>query len=129
MKLETKFEIGQEVYVCKSNSSYEIENCKTCDGVGKVNIKGKMYCCPECNGAKFTRTNFVKTYVPEKRTIRKIKISVYETNRDTGINVRYETKTPKNGNSSIEESKNIIFATLEEAEARCKELNGEVLGE
>lgn len=129
MKLVTKFEIGQEVYVCKSNSAYEMENCKTCDGIGKVNIKGKIYRCPECNGAKFTPTKFIKIYAPEKRIIRKIKISVYETNRDTGINIRYETRIHANKNESIEDCRNIIFATLEEAETRCKELSGEVLGE
>ena len=123
MVIDNKFEIGQEVYVCKNNSYHEKEECKVCGWSGTVNIKGKMYRCPECNGTKFTRNKFIKKYVPEKRRIRKIKISVYETNKGTDVSIRYEMS--ENCDGTIVDDRNIIFATLEEAEARCKELNGE----
>ena len=121
MKIETKFNVGDIVYVCKSNSISEKEQCKTCDGAGIITLKSKSFCCPECHGNKFTYAKKVKDFIPEKRTIKKVITSVSENNANIQIYVRYETKANRQG--SIAEYKNIMFATKEEAEDRCKELN------
>ena len=125
MKIETKFNVGDVVYVCKNNSTYEEEQCKICEGTGNVTLKGKSFCCPECKGNKFTHTKRVKRFIPEIRTIRKVIVSVSNNNGNIQTHTRYETKSNRHG--SIAEYRNIMFATKEEAEYRCKELNGEIL--
>lgn len=127
MKIETKFNIGDVVYVCKNNSTYEKEQCKICDGVGVVTLKDKSFCCPECTGNKFTHTKRVERFIPEKRVIRKIVVSVSENNGNTQTHTKYETKTHGNRDRSVAEYRNIMFATKEQAEYRCKELNGEII--
>ena len=125
MKIETKFNVGDVVYVCKNNSTYEEERCKICEGTGNVTLKGKPFCCPECKGNKFTYTKKVTKFIPEKRTIRKVVVSVSNNNGNIQTHTRYETKSNRHG--SIAEYRNIMFATKEEAEYRCKELNGEIV--
>ncbi len=125
MQIETKFNVGDIVYVCKNHSIFEEEQCKICDGEGIITLKGKSFCCPECHGNKFTYTKQVKGFIPEKRTIRKVITSVSENNGNIQIHIRYETKSNRHG--SIAEYKNIMFATKEAAEYRCKELNGEII--
>lgn len=127
MKIETKFNVGDIVYVCKNNSSFEKEQCKICDGAGIITLKGKSFCCPQCNGNKFTRTKKVRWFIPERRTIRKVITSVSENNGNIQIYTRYETKTHGNRDRCVAEYKNIMFSTKEEAEYRCKELNGEII--
>ncbi|MBD5535133.1 MAG: hypothetical protein HDQ99_05675 [Lachnospiraceae bacterium] len=125
MKIETKFNVGDVVYICKNNSTYETEQCKICEGTGNVTLKDKSFCCPECKGNKFTHTKKVARFIPEKRTIRKVVVSISNNNGNTQTHTRYETKSNRHG--SIAEYRNIMFATKEEAEYRCKELNGEII--
>ncbi len=127
MKIETKFNVGDVVYVCKNNSTYEEEQCKICEGTGVVILKGESFCCPQCKGNKLTRTKKVARFIPVKRTIRKVIVSVSENNGNSQIYTRYETKTHGNRDRSVAEYKNIMFVTKEEAEYRCKELNGEII--
>lgn len=125
MKIKTKFNVGDVVYICKNNSTHEEEQCKICEGTGSVTLKGKPFCCPECHGNKFTYTKRVTRFIPEKRTIRKVIASISENNGNIQIYTRYETKSNRHG--GIAEYRNIMFATKEEAEYRCKELNGEII--
>lgn len=126
MKIETKFNVGDVVYVCKNNSTHEEEQCKICEGTGNVTLKGKSFCCPECKGNKFTYTKRVTRFIPEKRTIRKVIVSASNNNNgNIQTHIRYETKSNHHG--SIAEYRNIMFATKEEAEYCCKELNGEII--
>ena len=125
MKIETKFNVGDVVYVCQNNSTYEEEQCKICEGTGNVALKGKTFCCPECKGNKFTYTKKVTRFITEVRAIRKVIVSISNNNGNIQVHTRYETNTKHHG--SIAEYKNIIFVTKEEAEYRCKELNGEII--
>ena len=56
MKIETKFNVGDVVYVCSNDSTYEIEPCKICEGICVISIKAETFCCPKCHGDKFTNT-------------------------------------------------------------------------
>lgn len=125
MKIETKFNVGDEVYVCKNNSTYEKEMCKICEGIGVISINTETFCYPKCHGDKFTNTKRINRFIPEKRTIRKVIVSISNNNGNIKIHTRYETNTKHHG--SIAEYKNIIFATKEEAEYCCKGLNGEIV--
>lgn len=127
MKIETKFNVGDVVYVCINDSTYEKEACRVCEGTGVISIKAETFCCPKCHGDKFTCTKMVNRFFAEKRTIRKVIVSVSEKNENMQVYIRYKTKTHGSRDRSIADYKNIVFATKEEAEYRCKELNGEIV--
>lgn len=127
MKIETKFNVGDVVYVCRNDSTYEKESCKICEGTGVISIKAETFSCPKCHGNKFTCTKRVNKFTPEKRIIRKVIVSVSENNGTIQTYIRYETKTHGNRDRSVADYKNIMFYTKEEAEYRCKELNGEII--
>lgn len=127
MRIETNFNVGDVVYVCRNDSTYEKEPCKICEGIGIISIKAETFSCPKCHGNKSTCTKRVNKFTPEKRTIRKVIVSVSENNGTMQIYIRYETKTHGNRDRSVVDYKNIMFATKEEAEYRCKELNGEII--
>ena len=126
MQIETKFNIGDTVYVCKNNSTKDLENCKICDGKGAIIIKDESFCCPKCHGRKFTYSKRIKKFVPEKRTIKKVIVSITENNGNTQIYEKYDCETPSGKNRSGALYRNIMFASIEEAEERCKELMEEV---
>ena len=53
--VETKFEVGQEVFLIKKDRKV-IENkekCKICNGEGHIVFKGYTMSCPECEGSKY----------------------------------------------------------------------------
>lgn len=127
MKIETKFNVGDEVYVCRNNSTYEKEPCKICEGTGFISIKSETFCCPKCHGDKFTCTKRVNRFLPEKRTIRKVIVSVSENDGTIQTYTSYKTKTHGNRDRRVADYKNIMFATKEEAVYRCKELNSEIV--
>lgn len=54
-------------------------------------------------------------------------MSVSENNGNIQMYTRYETKTHGNRDRSVADYRNIMFATKEEAEYRCKKLNGEIV--
>lgn len=123
MKIETRFNVGDVVYVCKNNGTHGKEPCKICEGTGVISIKDETFCCPKCHGNKFTNTKRINRFIPEKRTIRKVIVSVSENNGNMQMYTRYETKTHGNRDRSVAAYRNIMFATKEEAEERCQELN------
>lgn len=122
MQINTKFCVGDVVYVCKNNSTKELETCKICDGKGAITVKDESFCCPKCHGGKFTYTKKVKKFKPEKRIIKRVIVSITENNGNTQIHEKYDCETSSGKNRSVALYRNIMFDTLEEAEARCKEL-------
>ncbi len=131
MKIETKFNVGDEVFVCQKHSKCERVTCKICMGKGNVLINGKYFQCPECYGNKITDGEWTTTYTAEKRIIVKVVTSTTNNNGDIQVHIKYIVRenNPNYGkrDRSIAEFRNIIFYTLEEAEYRCKELNGEII--
>lgn len=95
--------------------------------MGVISIKAETFCCPKCHGDKFTCTKRVDRFLPEKRTIRKVIVSVSENNGTIQTYISYKTKIHGNRDRSVADYKNIMFVTREDAEYRCKELNGEII--
>lgn len=126
MQINTKFCVGDIVYVCKNNSTKDLETCKICNGKGVININDETFCCPKCHGGKFTYTKNVKKFVPEKRVIKKVIVSVTENNGNMQVYEKYDCGTSSGKNRTIPLYRNIMFKSMEEAEARCKELMEEV---
>ena len=103
LNINNKFEIGQEVYLLQK------KNCKICNGNGHFFYGGYRLECPRCKEEGDGQYKVMEG---------KHKITGIRTNTHDGENfsVRYNA----GGNKRAE---NRVFATLEEAELACKELN------
>lgn len=126
MHIETKFNIGDKVIVCQNNGRYERETCRICKGNGHVVISGKRFQCPECHGVKHTDSKYIRNITPVQAEIVKVVTSTTINNGNVQLHVKYiireHNKNHGKRDRSIAEYRNIIFYSLEEAEARCKEL-------
>lgn len=122
INIETKFNIGQEVYIIQKARSKE--PCAACNGEGHIIVDGNRFSCTSCFG---TGRLYGKRKIYQllgKDTITSIKVLNYLLNADGHHN---ELKTVvkyafKNGTDFTDQK---LFATQEEAEARCRELNKE----
>lgn len=103
LNIENKFDVGQEVYLI------EKKHCPVCNGNGSFYHNGYYIECPKCNKEEM--------YVVAEGTY---KITGIRTNTHDGENfsIRYNA-----GGKKRQECR--IFATKEEAEAVCKQLNEE----
>lgn len=134
MKIETKYEIGQKVWVvcCRSSSDYEI--CETCGGIGElthVKPKGEKtrklavpLRCPTCDGSGKTLTTRIEKYVKEAY-VSAIRVDVTNDERQIGywaVDTQTEFHMGNRG-SCLDESS--IFETEEEALRYANEGKGE----
>ena len=126
--VETKFEVGQEVFLIKKDRKV-IENkekCKICNGEGHIVIKGYTMSCPECEGSKYicVDSNIVDNYFTDKKPHTITSIGIKTTAKESKLTYMIDGKAYERKKVS----ENEIFATREEAENRCNELNKEVKG-
>lgn len=113
--IDNKYELGQEVYVIKK--ARVSHKCPACDGIGYKMFNDYKFSCSECYGRGKLYDNKKIYMAHEKDKIDRIKIFRYFENGELKTVVKYKLK---NGDEFVERS---LFATREEAEARCKELN------
>lgn len=126
--VETKFEVGQEVFLIKKDRKV-IENkekCKICNGEGHIVFKGYTMSCPECEGRKYicVDSNIVDNYFTDKKPHTITSIGIKTTAKESKLTYMIDGKAYERKKVS----ENEIFATREEAENRCNELNKEVKG-
>lgn len=126
--VETKFEVGQEVFLIKKDRKV-IENkekCKICNGEGHIVFKGYTMSCPECEGSKYicVDSNIVDNYFTDKKPHTITSIGIKITAKESKLTYMIDGKAYER--KKVNE--NEIFATREEAENRCNELNKEVKG-
>ena len=126
INIETKFKVGQEVFLIKKDRKV-IENkekCKICNGEGHIIFKGYTMSCPECEGSKYicVDSNIVDNYFTDKKphTITSIGITI------TAKSVKKIYKIDGKPYERKKVSENEIFPAQEEAQTRCNELNKEV---
>ena len=136
LNINTKFEVGQEVYYVRiSNKSIEQKKtCGVCLGVGTFIYNGYKCNCPKCGGRGEIVTDKryiqINTVDDIKWRITSIKITV---DRDKNIIVRYVI-SPITNNNYYGYSKTTAFAeelfpTLEEAQLYCNEQNSIQMGD
>lgn len=130
MELNTKFDVGRNVYVIRNQSTYKNKLCTMCDGEGSViamspidNEKRNKIICPECHGRKLVQGDLVNRYSIEETVVTGIKISIRE---KSGIHISYKVKADNSkGEVSYPEKENMICGTEQEANAICEGLNKE----
>ena len=50
MEFNTKYNHGDTVWVITKHMTYKMEDCPTCNNLGRVEINGKKFSCPNCGG-------------------------------------------------------------------------------
>lgn len=111
INIETKFNIGQEVYIIQKARSKE--PCAACNGEGHIIIDGNRFSYDTCRtDGKVSKIKYEtrKKVIDDVRVLNTLKTNI----------VRYGFK-----NGAVYTERN-VFATQEEAETRCNELNKEV---
>lgn len=117
--INTKFDIGDEIYfIWKIHKRLHKGQCKTCDGSGYIlaceHCQQKKL-CPECKPAIEVQKYYWE-WVCYPKSYKIEKINIFIDNKE--IEITYEND---NYDGSLFEEK--LFGTVEEAEAKCKELN------
>lgn len=126
INVETKFNIGQEVYIIQKARSKE--PCAACNGEGHIIVGGNRFSCNKCFGTGRLHGKRKIYQLAGKDTITNIKVYNYLLN--TGGHHNEPKTVVKYGfadRSDYTEQK--LFATQEEAETRCNELNKEAQDE
>ena len=118
INMETKFDLGQEVYIIQKARAKE--PCAACNGQGHIKIEGNDFSCTLCYGTGRLYGKKKIYQLVGKDTITSIKIFNYLLNVGGHHN---ELKTVvkyafKNGTDFTDQK---LFAAQEEAEARCRE--------
>ena len=110
--INNKFDIGEEVFSIWSVPLKK--KCDMCEGDGVIEYNGKSMRCPQCKGAKFLVNDKYKLWevMPQKLKVYSIKAST----NGTEVNIKYKASGWNRGEMNL-------FKTLEEAQARCDELN------
>ena len=73
MNINTKFKVGDQVFIIKQKTESYHNECGTCGGTGKVHIRetGAELDCPSCNGKGFD-LGFDTNYYKEEAIVNKI---------------------------------------------------------
>ena len=126
-----EFEIGDKVWHAKLNYHSEKLVCPTCQGKGIIQVALDEYgkvdiTCPHCKGSTWGdgiyRYIEYNTYDPELTTIDWVEIEISKSNNEKRILTTYHTKT-HSGSMSHSYDTNEVFASQEECEKYCEELN------
>lgn len=122
--VNTKFDVGQEVYIIQKARSKE--SCAACNGEWHIIIDGNKFSCDKCFGTGRLHGKRKIYQLAGKDTITNIKVYNYLLNAGGHHN---ESKTVvKYGFADRNDyTDQKLFSTQEEAQARCKELNKEEL--
>ena len=122
--VNTKFDVGQEVYIIQKARSKE--PCAACNGEGHIIIDGNKFSCDKCFGTGRLHGKRKIYQLAGKDTITNIKVYNYLLN--TGGHHNESKTVVKYGFADRNDyTDQKLFATQEEAQARCKELNKEEL--
>ena len=113
--INTKFDVGEEVYIVKK--ARKEEKCPACDGAGHKIINGHKFTCVECYGTGKLHKGKKIYKVTNKDKINRITTHSYIENGELKTVIKYKFQDYN------EYTDKRLFSTLEEAEEYCKELN------
>ncbi len=123
MKYETKFNLGDQVYIISSVYSTRKVRCLTCESTGKVTIACEQFTCPKCKGACTQEVYAGHKYVVyDQGKIGSIRIEQRGTYGNTPSYTEITYMLTPSGTGTIYEEKN-VFASRDEAQKACEERN------
>ena len=132
INLNTKYDIGQQIFFVSHSTSHETVSCEHCNGNYREIVNGIEYTCPYCKGGRSSRT--IDKYRVRSGIITNIRISLlgidkirnYDLNSNDKFdtNIRYsvtESRTEDSfsdiDGSSMSKFEGELYATEQEAEA------------
>lgn len=118
LEIPVKFEKGDTFYTIKQVKEEKV--CHVCEGKKTITYNGKEMRCPECMGqGKFVSNKQIQVVCKEPFQITSYKISL-----DSNLkpSIKYKGYC---GTSSLNRAEDNLFATKEEAQAKCDEMNRE----
>lgn len=124
-KLDLPFEIGEEIWVAKCNSSYKL-TCNTCKGTGTVNINTEQYgevqiSCPHCKGLTFSgqpkQEVIYYKYIAYKTTVKSISCNI--TSEGISYDINYTDQYHDDQVRELEK----CFSNKDDCVAFCEEYN------
>lgn len=132
MTIETKFDLGQKVYYLDSYlRNVAKKPCTRCDGEGRLKLEGGgTIQCDQCHGSGGEKRSIYfnrPTSMPSE--IGKIIVNHYAKKflryRDDE-NIQYMLAATGVGSGTLHREED-VFASIEEAQVRCEELNKRAL--
>jgi RecJ-like exonuclease len=131
MDIKTKLNIGDKVVGISHCQKETFKTCSTCEGLGKIEIKGKEFNCPDCYGEGGNKEYQVKKwYIVTDEGIlssydKIVKIDIDVTKKE--IEIRYMLGQRYSGSySGTLWHEDDLFRTKDEAELECKRRNKEL---
>jgi ribosomal protein S27E len=121
MKIKTKFDKGDIVYIIQPVNAPLYYNCPDCLGEGVLLRKdGSSITCPQCNGEKHLSNNSNIEYVVVQGTINGVKISMFNWNdiNDLEINYNILITNSANFNGFVVRDEYYVYRTEKEANKR-----------
>lgn len=135
INLNTKYDIGQQVFFVEHSTSHETVSCERCNGQYREIVNGIEYTCPYCKGGRSSKT--IDKYRVRSGIITNIRLSLLGIDklRDYDLNPekQYDTKIKysvtenrtENAFSDIDGSSASkfefeLYATEKDAEAAIK---------
>lgn len=127
MKYESKFSIGDTVWMTDDRVFHQIIRCAACVNTGKVKIGAEEFICPKCSG-RCAHEQYAgrKFYIYGQTTVGQVRVcdEPGRYNQDEP-NPKYEYMLHDTGIGSGQIWKQeSLFATKEEAQAFCDGRNG-----
>lgn len=134
MEFKTKFNHRDKVYMITKYMTFKIEECETCNGLGKIAIKEKTFTCPNCNGYSRKIPDKFEWQINEKKCGEIGKIIVesydkryckkYEDYDYKELAVKYMINSTGIGSGTLWDEED-LFLTEEEALEECEKRNKE----
>lgn len=127
MKIETKFNLGDEVYFINQGHKVKYIECDSCDGTGKIELKNKnLVECITCNGKGILTSNSYNYFRVGTSILIIGKVMIDFSTRDNidEFNESYMCRETGIGSGTIWPVKK-LFSTREEAQAAADKLNFE----
>lgn len=124
MKIVTKYNFGDRVFIISKGSYSKFINCETCLGEGKITItpSNKIITCVTCHGMKgFKKYYYEKwgLYNPSSGVVGKIDIDYYPHDQtEYKSKLRYMLDSTGIGSGTLFDEEN-LFPSLEEAQNIC----------
>ena len=93
INLNTKYDIGQQVFFVEHSTSHETVPCEHCNGNYREIVNGIEYTCPYCKGGRSSRT--IDKYRVRSGIITNVRISLLgiDRRRDYDLNTEKEFDT------------------------------------
>lgn len=109
-------------YLCKRENHSHVANCRICDGNSEIEIKGKRFVCPNCNGSGRVYESITKWDVVGPAQFMSLKI---KNDGETTCEYKCSARTLYNNLSyyDVIVDENSVFATEEEALSEANRRN------